>query len=108
MNFIIIDGSYFCFYRFYAILNWWKHAKKDVELTKPIENPDFVNTFRRTFISKIHNIAKKLKIDNPTIIVGKDCHRKDIWRMFLLHILLLDLKNDRNHRQQMSVFPHQK
>ena len=81
MNFIIIDGSYFCFYRFYAILNWWKHAKKDVELTKPIENPDFVNTFRRTFISKIHNIAKKLKIDNPTIIVGKDCHRKDIWRM---------------------------
>ena len=81
MNYIIIDGSYFCFYRYYAILNWFKHAKKEVELTNPIENKDFVDTFRRTFISKIQGIPKKLKIDNPTIIVAKDCHRKDIWRM---------------------------
>ena len=83
-NYIIIDASYFCFYRYYAILNWFKHAKKDVELTNPIENEDFVNTFKKTFISKIQQISKKLKIDNPIIIVAKDCHRKDIWRMKLL------------------------
>ena len=80
-SYIIIDGSYFCFYRYYAIINWWKHAKKDVELPNPIENEDFVNMFRRTFIFKIQQISKKLKIDNPIIIVAKDCHRKDIWRM---------------------------
>ncbi len=83
-NYIIIDGSYFCFYRYYAILNWFKHAKKDIELTNPIENEDFVNTFKKTFISKIQQLSKKLKIDNPIIIVAKDCHRKDIWRMKLL------------------------
>ena len=26
-------------------------------------------------------IKKKLKLDNPIIIVGKDCPRQDIWRM---------------------------
>lgn len=81
MNYIIIDGSYFLFYRYYAILNWFKHAKKDVELTNPIENEDFVKTFKKTFIDKIKGLSKKLKIDNPTIIVAKDCHRRDIWRM---------------------------
>jgi 5'-3' exonuclease len=81
MNYIIIDGSYFLFYRYYAILNWFKHAKKDVELTNPIENEDFVKTFKKTFIDKIKGLSKKLKIDNPMIIVAKDCHRRDIWRM---------------------------
>ena len=81
MNYIIIDGSYFLFYRYYAILNWFKHAKKDVELTNPIENEDFVKTFKKTFIEKIKGLSKKLKIDNPTIIVAKDCHRRNIWRM---------------------------
>lgn len=81
MNYIIIDGSYFLFYRYYAILNWFKHAKKEIELINPIENEDFVKTFKKTFIDKIKGLSKKLKIDNPTIIVAKDCHRRDIWRM---------------------------
>ena len=34
-NFIIIDGSYFIFFRYYALLNWYKMAKKD-KLQNPI------------------------------------------------------------------------
>ena len=30
-NFVLIDGSYFCFYRYYAIHNWFKLARKEVE-----------------------------------------------------------------------------
>lgn len=82
-NFIIIDGSYYCFYRYYALTQWWSLAKPDDNLGIPIENPDFVEKFKATFISKVKEIAKKLKIDNPIMIVGKDCPRKNIWRMEL-------------------------
>jgi|UniRef100_A0A6C0ALZ8 5'-3' exonuclease len=78
---IIIDGSYFCFYRYYAIMNWFKCAKKDEDITNPYDNADFVEKYKKTFVSKIQEMAKKLKMINPTIIVAKDCHRKNIWRM---------------------------
>ena len=80
-NFILIDGSYFVFYRYYAVMAWWKIAKKDTPLCeKPIKNENFVASFKRTFIKKIKEIPKKLKIKDAKIIVGKDCSRSSIWR----------------------------
>jgi len=79
-NFILIDGSYFIFFRYYALLNWFKMAKKG-DLQEPINNPTFVDKFKTTFVSKIQEIPKKLKIKNPIILVGKDCPRKSIWRI---------------------------
>ena len=80
-NVIFIDGSYFVFYRYYAIMAWWKIAKKDTPLCeKPIENEDFVSSFKRTFIKKIKEIPKKLKLKDAEMIVGKDCSRSNIWR----------------------------
>lgn len=79
-NFILIDGSYFCFYRYYAIHNWFKLARKEVALDDPFKNEEFREKFRKTFVDKIKEIPKRLKIDNPIIIVGKDCSRVDIWR----------------------------
>ena len=78
---IIIDGSYYCFYRYYAILNWFKCARKDEDLSNPMENTEFVEKFKTTFIKKIQEMPKKFKIKDPTIIVVKDCPRKNIWRM---------------------------
>jgi len=83
-NFILIDGSYFIFFRFYALINWFKLAKKEQTLNKenpPIKNIEFVNKFIKTFNKKIQEIPKKLKLDNPIILVGKDCPRQNIWRM---------------------------
>ncbi len=82
-NFILIDGSYYIFYRYFALTQWWGLAKPDDDLGNPIENPDFVEKFQSTFKSKVAEIAKKLKIENPIIIVGKDCPRHTIWRMEL-------------------------
>ena len=28
-TFIFIDGSYFCFYRYHALISWWKNAYPD-------------------------------------------------------------------------------
>lgn len=80
MNFILIDGSYYCFYRFYAISAWFKRAWPDVPLTSAIENIDFVETYMKTFVAKIKELPKKLRIENPIIIVAKDCPREKIWR----------------------------
>ena len=83
-HFILIDGSYFIFFRFYAISNWFKLAKKDQIIDKdnlPENNTEFVEKFKKTFQTKLLEIPKKLKIKNPIILVGRDCPREEIWRM---------------------------
>lgn len=82
-TFIFIDGSYYCFYRYYALLNWWKNAKQDVPLNDPYENTEFVEKFKKTFVDNIKNIPKKLHLNKnikPIFIVGRDCKRENIWR----------------------------
>ena len=80
---ICIDMSYFIFYRYYALIAWWKLAKQDDVLGNPIDNLEFVEKFNKTFIEKINEIPKKLKIKNYTIIAGRDCPRHEIWRHVL-------------------------
>jgi len=79
-NYILIDGSYYIFYKYYALHAWWKLAKADESLEIPYENKDFVEKYKKTFVDKIKQISKKLKIKDAKIYVGKDCSKKDIWR----------------------------
>ena len=86
MIYIMVDGSYYCFYRYYALCNWWKNAHPDQELGEPVSNPIFVEKFRSTFVSKLKELVKLVKRGLPkdtevTMWVGKDCHRCNIWRM---------------------------
>lgn len=82
-TFIFVDGSYYNFYRYYALTNWWKNAYPNEELLNPLQNKIFVDKFKKLFIENLQQIPKKLKIDkkiNPILIVGKDCKREKIWR----------------------------
>jgi 5'-3' exonuclease len=83
-TFIFVDGSYYCFYRYYALQQWWKNAFPDESLDDPYQNKKFVEKFRKTFVENLEQIPKKLKIHKepikPILIVGKDCKRADIWR----------------------------
>ena len=81
-NFIFIDGSYFCFYRYHSLLTWWKNAfPEELDALKdPFQNQKFVEKFKKTFIENVQKIPKNLKLDNSIIIVGKDCKRENIWR----------------------------
>jgi 5'-3' exonuclease len=45
--------------------------------------PEFIEKFKSTFVSKINDIDKKLKLKNTIKYVGKDCRRSDIWRTAL-------------------------
>lgn len=82
MNYILLDLSYLIFYRYCALLVWWRMAKSDEDLPNPIENPEFVEKFKKTFVEKIREIPKKLKIDPKSVIFigARDCHRQEIWR----------------------------
>jgi 5'-3' exonuclease len=83
-TFIFVDGSYYCFYRYYALQQWWKNAYPEEVLDDPYQNKKFVDKFRKTFVENLEQIPKKLKIHKestkPIMIVGKDCKREKIWR----------------------------
>ena len=82
-TFIFVDGSYFCFYRFFALNNWWKNAYPEEPLLDPYQNQLFVDKFKKTFVEGLQRLQTKLKIDKktkPLLIVGKDCKRENIWR----------------------------
>jgi 5'-3' exonuclease len=82
-TFIFIDGSYYNFYRYYALLNWWKNAYPDEPLENPYLNEIFLEKFKKTFVNNLLQIPKKLNLDKniqPILIVGKDCKRENIWR----------------------------
>lgn len=100
-TYIFIDGSYFNYYRFYSVVRWWKIAYPDELLTDPINNPDFIAKFKETFLDTIKKIPKKLGLDKtccPTILVGKDCKREDIWRTTLFD----KYKTTRNDNRQLN------
>lgn len=77
---ILLDLSYFIFYRYFALHAWWKLAKPDDDLGIPIENNAFREKFIKTFKEKIKEIPKKLKIKEFEIIAARDCSRENIWR----------------------------
>ena len=82
-TFIFVDGSYYNFYRYFSLMNWWRNAYPDEPLVNPIENEKFVHKFRTTFVDNIKTITKKLNINadtKPIIVIGKDCKRENIWR----------------------------
>ena len=63
-NIIFIDGSYFCFYLYYSMINWWKNTyplQEDV-LKNPYENDIFREKFISRFIQSVDEIVNKLLI----------------------------------------------
>jgi 5'-3' exonuclease len=82
-TFIFVDGSYYNFYRYYALMQWWKNAYPEEPLDDPYQNEKFVEKFKKTHVENLQQIPKKLKLNkniNPILIVGKDCKRQSIWR----------------------------
>jgi 5'-3' exonuclease len=82
-TFIFVDGSYYNFYRYFALMQWWKNAYPDELLDDPFQTEKFVEKFKKTHVENLLNMPKKLKIPknvSPILIVGRDCKRENIWR----------------------------
>ena len=80
-EFILIDGSYFIYHRYYSLKNWWNNAKRVNESDTPFENESFIDKYKSTFVSKVKEVQEKYStIANPIILAGRDCNSRDIWR----------------------------
>ncbi len=79
---IFIDTSYYTFYRFHSLINWYKLSHPEVTFEEPINETEFVDKFRQTYVDKLKEIPKKIDIiDEPfSVCFGKDCPRNNIWR----------------------------
>ena len=80
--FVLVDTSYWIFYRYFAIIQWWGHSNPETPLTNPYENEEFVEKFMKTFSESLTGFKKKQKIHKKkvTIIAARDCPRTSIWR----------------------------
>lgn len=100
--YILIDASYFIFYRSYALFNWWKLSHKDESCDNVHLNAEFLSKFKETFITKLREMPKKLQIAKEyhskiTFIIGRDCKRENIWRMHLYPNYKATRDNNKNN-----------
>ncbi len=100
MNFILIDGSYYIFYRYYALRVWWNKARGLDEPEEPSESERFIDKFKTTFISNIKEIDKKLGLASSVKLVGKDCPQQNIWR----NNHIIDYKGNRPNINNVAPF----
>ncbi len=78
---LFIDMSYYIFYRFYALRNWYKRSQEEeLNIETIMENKIFITKFHKLFKENIKKIQRKHNILNSIVIFGKDCRRYDIWR----------------------------
>ena len=87
MNYILIDTSYLIFYRYFALLQWWRVAHPEDDLGNPAENTEFKQKFIKQIVEAVENIKRSLKLhsnrrQNPPVkvLLARDCPRKNIWR----------------------------
>ena len=88
MTYILIDTSYLIFYRYFALLQWWKLANPNNPLPDdPYESQEFVDKFKKMISESVQKLKLKLKLkkEKVTVIAARDCPRKDIWRNNLYH-----------------------
>jgi len=78
---MLIDTSYYIFYRYFAVYNWMKLARPEdtIRLCEAL-NGTFLDKFDKTFVDSLKTLAKKHKVAYPNVVFVKDCSRDSIWR----------------------------
>lgn len=79
---LLIDLSYFVFYRYFATFNWYKRqAGVAIDVEKIIEDPVFMEKYSKMFEKTIMELIKTYKVNvRSNVIFVKDCSRDNIWR----------------------------
>lgn len=98
MNYILIDGSYFIFFRYYALCVWYKLRKQPDDPEAPYESETFMEKFRETFVQKIEEMDSMLGLEQSIKYVGKDCPKHTIWR----NTHITEYKGGRNDTNDVS------
>lgn len=77
---ILIDTSYFIFYRYYSTLKWYQFRNKEIDYTKIDQDETFMNAFKKHILDDLQKVCKNWKSKLSQIVFCCDCSREDIWR----------------------------
>lgn len=85
---LLIDTSYFIFYRYFATFNWYSKQLKDIDVDGLLSQKEFIDKYEKMFEKHFLDICKSCNINpyeeyNPkpkNIVFVKDCCRDSIWR----------------------------
>ncbi len=77
---IIIDNSYYIFYRYFATISWFRRQENEIDHINIMTNKEFIIAFFKHFEADIKKLIKKFKTIRDNIIFCIDCPRLDIWR----------------------------
>lgn len=82
MTTLLIDTSYFNFYRFYATTQWYKCSHQDEPIEDGynwVENVEFWEKFKKMFLVTLQKFEKQFKPGR--VVFARDCPRDEIWRI---------------------------
>lgn len=77
---VLIDASYYVFYRYFATMRWFVFQKQEFDIETIIENEVYISSFIKHMESDMKKICKKWKTTITNIVFCLDCQRSDIWR----------------------------
>lgn len=87
-NFILVDTSYYVFYRYFATLRWYsfQQDKGDDGIRKSVEHETlhqdtaYMTAFKKHMKAEFGKLQKKWKVPTQNVLFCNDCPRADIWR----------------------------
>jgi len=88
-NFLLIDTSYYIFYRYFATLRWFTFQQPKNEETGEVtpidhenlhENEAFTDALKKHMKAEFVKLQKKWKVPSSNVIFCNDCPRAEIWR----------------------------
>jgi 5'-3' exonuclease len=77
---ILIDTSYFIFYRYFSTLKWYQYNKEDINYETITDDEDFMNAFYKHILADFKKLCKTWKTTMTQVIFCYDCPRESIWR----------------------------
>ncbi len=78
---VIIDSSYYNFYRFFATISWYNYSperRAEAEGVAWLDNPSFMKTYEKMWFENIKKISKKFGVQTKDLIFARD--GKKVWR----------------------------
>ena len=77
---VLIDTSYFIFYRYFSSVKWYQFRKKDIDFTTIDQDDEFMKAFMKHTLDDLKKICKTWKTKMSQMIFCCDCSRENIWR----------------------------
>lgn len=77
---ILIDTSYFIFYRYFSTLKWYQFKNKDIIYTDIDKDTEFITSFEKHVLQDMKKMCKKWGVLMSNMVFCCDCSRDRIWR----------------------------